>query len=208
MNDAEAYDYYSHIRHWYNKLWLSEELSYNCGPAGIAPKKSGWYVVRPIMNLSGMGVGAKKIWIEAGDYTKVNPGYFWCEWFEGRQYSVTYEWEGFWKPVSSWEGIKDTNNLSKFEKWIKSDYYPELGYFFEELGDSLTCINIEFIEDKAIEVHLRKSPDPEYNELIPVWIGEEEMVDKYIKMGYNYIIDFDDADGFLDKPRVGFLVKN
>ena len=210
MNDIEAYQSYPHLRHWYNKLWLSEQLGYTCGPASIAPKISGTYIIRPIMNLSGMGIGAKKIWIDADDYTKVPPGYFWCEWFDGNQYSVTYQWHDYpdgWKPISCWQGIKEDDNLSKFIKWFKTDFYPNIGIMFHELAD-LDKINIEYIDTKIIEVHLRTSPDPDYNELIPVWKGDEEVVDKYTKLGYSYIISYDDAEGFLDLPRVGFLVKN
>ena len=210
MNDIEAYQSYPHLRHWYNKLWLSEQLGYNCGPASIAPRISGNYIIRPIMNLSGMGVGAKKVWIDAGDHSKVPPGYFWCEWFYGNQYSVTYEWQDYyngWKSISCWQGVKEDDNLSKFIKWIRTDFYPNIGIMFHELAD-LDKINIEYIEDKIIEVHLRTSPDPDYNELIPVWKGDEEVVDKYIKMGYSYLSNYDDAEGFLDLPRVGFLVKN
>lgn len=210
MNDIEAYQEYPHLRHWYNKLWLSEQLGYNCGPASIAPKTSGLYIVRPIINLSGMGIGAKKTWIDAGDLTKVPPGYFWCEWFEGDQYSVTYQWYDYnigWKPISCWQGLKEDENLSKFSKWVKTEFYPNIGIFFHELAD-VEQINVEYIEDKIIEVHLRTSPDPDYNELIPVWAGDEEVVDKYTKLGYSYIISFDNAEGFLDTPRVGFLVKN
>jgi hypothetical protein len=78
---------------------------------------------------------------------------------------------------------------------------------FHELAD-IEKINVEYIDNKIIEVHLRTSPDPDYNELIPVWKGDEEVVDKYTKLGYDYIISYDDAEGFLDLPRVGFLVKN
>ena len=208
MNDAEAYREYPYLTHWYNKLWLSEQLKYRCGPAGLAPDVSGWYVVRPITNLSGMGVGAKKIWIDAGDLHHVQPGYFWCEWFDGRQYTVTYCWEGWsWIPVSCWEGIKNDEDLSKFSKWIRSDHYPPLGILFHELSD-LEMINIEYIEDNPIEVHLRASSDPDYNELIPVWEGQENMVDKPAFVDYSYISSYDDGDGFLETPRIGFLVKN
>ena len=210
MNDIQAYQSYPHLRHWYNKLWLSEQLGYNCGPASIAPKLSGVYIIRPIMNLSGMGVGAKKIWIDSGDYSKVPPGYFWCEWFDGYQYSVTYQWQEWsaeWEPISCWKGIKEDDNLSKFTKWVKTDFYPNIEIMFHELSD-IEKINVEYIDDKIIEVHLRTSPDPDYNELIPVWKGDEEVVDKYTKVGYNYIISYDDAEGFLDLPRIGFLVKN
>jgi hypothetical protein len=208
MNDIEAYDYYKHLRHWYNKLWLSEQLGYDCGPAGVSPKTSGYYIIRPIINLSGMGVGAKKIWIGAGDNTKTPPGYFWCEWFEGRQFSVTYQWEETrWNPISCWEGFKEEHDLSKFSKWLRTDFYPPIGDMFNELSE-ISKINMEYIEDNIIEVHLRTSPDPDYNELFPIWKDQEQMVDIYKKMGYDYIIGYEDADGFLETGRLGFMVKN
>lgn len=209
MNDIEAYKEYKHLRHWYNKLWFSEQMGYNCGPASIAPEQSGWYIVRPIMNLSGMGVGAKKIWIDAGDHSKVEPGYFWCEWFEGRQFSVIYELQDYsngWKAISCWEGVKEDSNLSRFSKWVKKDHYPHIGIFFHELSD-IWRINVEYIEEKPIEVHLRTSPDPDYNELIPIWADEQKKIDFLRDMGYSYINHYDNAEGFLDIARIGFMVK-
>jgi hypothetical protein len=154
-----------------------------------------------------MGVGAKKIWIEAGDDISVPLGYFWCEWFEGTQYSVTYKWfDWWWNPVSSWEGIKDDENLSKFHRWERSTFLPDIDIFFHEIS-SVGAINVEFIGDKPIEVHLRTSPDPDYDILVPIWKDEEYLIDKYTGMGYTYINSYDDADGFLDMPRLGFMVK-
>ena len=47
-----------------------------------------------------------------------------------------------------------------------------------------TCINCEFIGDKLIEVHLRANEDMgEYDEIIPVWKGEEINVPN----GFTYI---------------------
>ena len=207
MNDIEAYQTFTGLRHWYNKLWFSERMGYTCGPASIPPKESGWYITRPIINLSGMGAGAKKVWIEKGDHHATPLGHFWCQFFEGRQYSVTYEWIGFWHPVSSWEGIKSDEDLTKFHRWERSDFLPTLSSAFDELSE-VCAINVEFIDNKPIEAHLRTSPDPDYDVLIPIWQNEEYVVDMYRKMGYSYIDSFDDAEGFLDRPRIGFMVKN
>ena len=210
MNDAQAYFMYPNLRKWFNKLWLAERLGYYCGPSGTAPSKSGWYIVRPIMNISGMGIGAEKKYIEAEDVTKVPPGYFWCEWFEGNQYSVSFEWNGNWKQVSCFIADRNVENLSQFKKWTRYDHKIfKMNSIFEEIGNSkVNKINLEFIDDKPFEIHLRETPDPNYDEFIPIWAGEEKLVDNYVKMGYNYIIDYDDADGFLTTPRLGFVVKN
>ena len=207
MDDVQAYLNFPTQRKWSNKLWLSEKLGYYCGPAGIAPDKSGWYIVRPIMNISGMGVGAKRKYICSGVFSIVPPGYFWCEWFEGLQYSVTFERNNGWKQVSCYRAERNPENLSKFKKWTKYEHKIfKLNPIFDEI--SAPRINVEFIDDNPIEVHLRDTPDPLYDEIIPIWKGDEKLIDKYQKMGYNYIINYDDADGFLKPPRLGFVVKN
>jgi hypothetical protein len=210
MDDASTYSFYPQQRKWFNKLWLAEELDYECGPSGIAPKRSGWYIIRPVMNISGMGVGAKKEYIEAGDFSKVPPGYFWCEWFEGSQYSVSFEWVGYWNQTSCWMAERNVSNLSRFNKWTRYEHKLfKLSSIFDEIADSnITKINVEFIDNNPIEVHLRESPDPNYDIIIPIWKDEENLVDKYQKMGYSYIHSYDNADGFLEIPRIGFMVKN
>ena len=208
MEDYQAYESYSHHRKWFNKLWFSETMGYHCGPSGLAPNVNGWYVVRPIMNLSGMSVGARREYIEAKDFTKVEPGYFWCEWFEDVQYSITFQnVNGKWVQSSCFRCERDKENLYKFNRWFRYDHKIFLlPSIFDELLD-LRLINVEFIGNNPIEVHLRGSPDPDVDEFIPVWDGELEVVDKYKKMGYSYIESYDDADGFLNQPRVGFMIK-
>ena len=43
--DCTAYENYPSLRHFFNKLWVAEQMGYDCGPAGTSPKKSGTYVV-------------------------------------------------------------------------------------------------------------------------------------------------------------------
>lgn len=210
MHDYQAWKRYPNHRNWFNKLWVSEKLQYRCGPCGVAPDISAYYIVRPIYNLSGMGVGAKKVWIEANDYSQVPPGYFWCEFFEGNQYSATFVFQHdknpWWKQLSCWMGVKSEDNLSQFQSWHRSDKQLTVPRIFNDLS-GIEKINIEFIGDNPIEVHLRESPDPNCEEFIPIWSGEENMVDKYEKLGYTYIKSYEDADGFLKTPRLGFMIK-
>ena len=207
IHDFEAWEKYPHHHKWFNKLYLAELMGYKCGPTGLAPDVTDHYIVRPIYNLSGMGVGSKVIKIEAGDANKVPPGYFWCEFIAGIQYSATYEFvDGRWKSISCWQGTNDINNLSRFVSWIRSTYKPKVSSQFNELHD-VGRINIEFIGDKPIEVHLRESPDPNYDELIPVWADNSVNKEAYLSRGYRYIESYDNANGFLEIPRIGFLVK-
>lgn len=211
MEDWEAWEKYPRYHKWFNKLWLSESLGYHCGPSGTAPKQDGLYIVRPVYNLSGMGVGARKVHIKANDQTATPPGYFWCEYFEGTQYSVTYRFNhdtvGTWTPISSWKAIQDSEDLWRFGGWVRSDYSPPVPRLFNQLSE-IQRINIEFKGDRPIEVHLRDTPDPDYDEIVPIWKDREKDVDKYLDMGYTYVKSFDDADGFLEVPRLGFMVRN
>lgn len=202
MFDADAWVRYPQHRWWFNKLWLSERLGYRCGPCGVAPVVSGWYVVRPIYNLSGMGVGARKVWIEAGDCRSVEPGSFWCEWFDGDQHSVSYSWVGRWQQVSAWRGDRNVDDLSMFRSWERVVFEPELPEWFGELR-GVEGINVEFVGTRVIEVHLRDTPDPQDGrKIIPVWSDS----DPRLLASGRFVESFDDADGFLRVPRIGFIV--
>lgn len=211
MEDDECWETYPQHHKWFNKLYLAERMGYDCGPGGVVPKKTNFYIVRPIYNLSGLGIGAEIKHIKADDATKVPPGYFWCEYFTGFHYSATYEFvhatKPYWKMLSCWKAEQQPNNLTKFTKWTRNDWAPDVPKIFNELSD-VKIINIEFKGDNPIEVHLRDSPDPDYDELIPVWTSDLGNKKEYIeKHGYEFIESYDDADGFLDDPRVGFLVR-
>jgi len=199
--DADAWTLYPQHRAWFDKLQLSLRLGYNCGPAGTAPISSGRYVVRPTYNLSGMGVGARIEYIAANSYTAVDPGYFWCEVFPGEQHSVDYRWDQQWVATSSWRATRG-NTLSRFVRWDRAEFFPELPPMFDDLHDVGT-INIEFIGDKIIEVHLRPSPDPQdANTLIPVWADQPHLTSLP-----NFVAAYDDADEHLKIPRLGFLIE-
>lgn len=206
-HDCHAWSQYPHHRKWFNKLWVADTMGYDCGPAGIAPNSTGEYCVRPIYNLSGMGVGARHQVIETGDASVVEPGYFWTEWFRGVHKSVDYKWtDGKWQPTGCWVGINNPDNLSKFVRWDKSNAALPAPEIANELQD-IKLINIEFIGSKVVEVHLRGSPDPKGNAFVPIWKGEEDQIAKFESLGYEFLEDYEDADGYLEIPRIGFCVK-
>lgn len=194
--DALAWKKFPQFHHWFNKLFVSLAFGYRCGPAGVAPDTSDWYCVRPVMNLAGMGVGARKQWIEAGNNRSVEPGYFWCEWFDGRHISATYKWQEGWHATTAFEGFHDELNLSRFDRWIRTDAPALEG--LQELRDA-ELINVEFIGDRVIEIHFRESPDPDGNLLIPVWAD--------MTVPEDMVPSFEDATGYLTVPRLGFVVR-
>lgn len=209
-DDEFAWNKYPQHHKWFNKLYVAEQMGYRCGPCGVAPSEPGKYVVRPIYNLSGMGLGASVKTIKAGDYSEVPPGYFWCEYFTGSHYSATYKFnhdeKGTWEMQSCWVGYTQEDALYKFDKWIRSSYAPPVPRIFNELSD-VQYINVEFIADNPIEVHLRKSPDPDYDELIPAWKYHNRHTNHFLTNGYKFVPAYDNADGFLTNPRTGFWVK-
>jgi len=218
MNDDDAYKKYPHHRKWFNKLYIAELFGYNCGPAGVDIPEDGTYVIRPVYNLSGMGVGAKVMDLKAGDESSTPPGYFWCEYLTGKHYSASYvwkydrdmitgRWQQPWKGSSCWEGTNMPINLTKFVEWKRSDYIPEVPNELNELRD-VKEINVEFKGNQVIEVHLRPSLDPDYDYFIPVWASDLGIKKQYMEThGFNFVNSYEDADGHLDDPRIGFLVK-
>lgn len=212
MEDCDSYVNYPNHRKFFNKLWLSEQLGYKCGPAGTDIPEDGVYVIRPIYNLGGMGVGAEVKELKKDDYTSTPAGYFWCEYFNGPHYSCNYRFvtaqNPYWEPLGCWEGVNYPINLTKFAEWRRVEEAPKLPRLFNQLSD-VAVINVECIGDNPIEVHLRPSPDPEYDHMIPVWKSDKDKgkTSHYLMHGYKYIEAYDNSNNQLDDPRLGFLVK-
>ena len=153
-----------------DKLILSRKLGYNCGPVGLDVPSPGYYIVRPCVNMLGLGLGAQKIWLEK-DTTHLPLGHFWCEMFSGRHLSVDYHY-GLQRLCV--EGFKDTDTFTRWNKWSRtSDYIPR-PEIIKPFMEKYEWVNCEFIGDKLIEVHFRHNEDFDntINEFIPVWEGQ------------------------------------
>ena len=179
----------------YNKLILSRKLGYTCGPVGSDVPKSDFYIMRPCMNLLGMGRFSRIEYIYKST-DRYHPAEFWCEIFEGPHMSVD-----FYKKKSELVvlGTRDFYDpLYKWKKWEKVDYEVNFPSILNELIGDYEWINCEFIGNKLIEVHFRQNPDFRYNntEAIPVW-NDENMT---LNDDYRYISDS-------DYHRKGFWVK-
>jgi len=184
-----------HLLWIFDKLLLSKRLGYICGPAGVAVPKPDVYIVRPCMNLLGMGIGAKFMnLVESTDH--LPPGHFWCEVFTGRHISVDYFRA---EPILTVEGMRNSNRpLWKFEKWVKLDDTIEFPDQFKDLFETHDYINAEYIDGNLIELHFRTNPDFEHgnSEAIPVWNTDEIAVPE----GYEYISK-------PDYKRKGFYIR-
>lgn len=178
-----------------DKLILSRKLNYTCGPVGLDVPAPSHYIVRPCVNMMGLGLGADRVWLEK-DTTHLPLGYFWCEFFEGRHISVDYLWG---KQQLAVEGHKPFDTFVRWQRWCRVNDTIELPGLLSPFAIKYQWINCEFINGKLIEVHFRQNQDFDnnINEFIPVW--QEESTDP--PTGYRYI-NYPDLHG-----RIGAFVK-
>ena len=179
----------------YNKLILSRVLGYTCGPVGTSVPKPDFYIVRPSMNLLGMGRYARKEYIYK--YTdSYHPSEFWCELFEGDHISVDYQNKEQRLTVL---GTRDEMNpLYKWDMWEKIDIKVPYPKILEKLKGNYEWINCEFIGNRLIEVHFRQNPDFRYENDIAIPIWDNNDLKKY--SDYTFVPDS-------DYLRKGFMVK-
>jgi len=182
-----------------DKLILSKKLGYTCGPVGIDVPKSNWYVVRPCINPMGLGLGTQKVWIE-NDTTHLPVGHFWCEWFEGEHYSVDF-WPNWGNKQLTVKGFKSPDTFVKWDKWVKVDHQKQhkIPKILYPTILKYETINLEYIEDKLIEIHFRRNEDFDgvNEEFIPVWEGQDISPPD----GYTYR-EYPDVHG-----RIGAFIK-
>jgi hypothetical protein len=168
----------------FDKLIVARKLGYSCGPVGTDVLSPGHYIVRPCVNIPGMGRGASIQWIEQ-DTTHLPSGYFWCELFNGHHISVDYK-DG--QQVLAVEGFRISDELWKFSKWKKIyDVFPIPSIFYS-LTKKYEYLNIEYIDGKAIEIHLRHNPDFVHGNSVayPVW-NDYDTDTKFDTTGLKYI---------------------
>lgn len=195
--DDEEWDLIHPYDLWaYNKLQVSRILGYQCGPSGTTVPKSDFYIVRPCMNIRGMGLNAKIMWLD-GPTKDLHPAEFWCEVFSGEHLSVD-----FYKKECDLvvKGTRDAKNpLYKWDKWEKIDKKVEFPPILNNLVGNYDWIQCEFIDGNLIEVHFRRNPNFQYgnNVAIPIW--EDSTQENHQNLKYveepNYL-------------RKGFLVDN
>jgi len=155
----------------FDKLILSRKLGHVCGPCGVDVPTPGLYVVRPCVNLEGMGRAASLEWIER-DTSYLPPGSFWQEVFLGKHLSIDFQDS---KQIRCSEGIKYEQDLIRFRRWIITDDMPLIPGVVTDFINHYEQVNVEMIGGNVIEVHLRGNPD--FNdgavEVIPIWNDEQ-----------------------------------
>lgn len=179
----------------YNKLIISRILGYTCGPAGSTVPMSDFYIVRPCMNLLGMGRFARLEQLEK-ETEHLHPSEFWCEIFTGDHISVDFYQK---TPKLVIKGTKNESDpLYKWKKWEKIDQEVKFPEILNNLVGQYDWINCEFIGNHLIEVHFRQNPDFRHGNSValPVWNDETVKNDE----NYRFVSD-------PDYKRKGFLIK-
>ena len=155
----------------YHKLILNTRLRHLCGPTGVPVPCSGYYIVRPSINLLGMGRFSRIEWIDK-ETDHFHPAEFWCEIFKGPHLSVDFQNQ---KSKLVVLGEKDDNDdIYRWKKWTKIDCEVKFPEILNNLKGNYEWINCEFIGNKLIEVHFRRNPDFRFGNTvaIPVWKGD------------------------------------
>ena len=190
--------------------------------------KAGKYVIRPIYNLYGMGIGAHVKDLDPSmrfdDHVAGEPGTFWCEYFEGEHLSIDYKWvedgkggiHSGWRPVNAMRGdryhYKDgVEDLGLFKKWTRVEPPLRLLPDFVEAMDDVDDINIEWKGERVLEVHLRTGNDiiasvPMETELYPMWEGGIDVPDDCVFVPNEEEGRYD-ASGYLPLNRIGYYMK-
>lgn len=178
----------------FDKLILSKKLGYVCGPKGIDVPRPDYYIIRPCINLLGMGVGAEVVHLEKSTES-IPDGFFWCEVFKGRHLSIDYQ-NGIQKLCV--EGKRSSADIMKWDSWEKVEDQIPFPKILKQFVGEYEWVNVEMIDNKIIEVHLRRNPDflgRDTDKIVPIWS------DKLCPDGYIFVSD---EDGL----RVGFCVKD
>lgn len=175
ISDCDVYDSCAPEWLWiYDKLIVARRQGIRSAPAGIPVPESAEYIVRPITNIRMMGRGARRMWIQAGDDEPVPDGFFWSEVLEGPHLSVDYHWG---EQALTVQGHRDDpGRLDRFSRWNRVDQDMPLPEILHGLEDHQEWINVEYIGDRVIEVHLRFNDDfanHESDEIVPVWRGQD-----------------------------------
>lgn len=187
MLDEDCWVKYPQHRLFFNKLWVADQMGYLCGPCGLPIPKSGMYCVRPIYNLDGMSRGTTFKYLEKGD-TTTPPGYFWCEYFEGTQYSIDFSRDlNHWYIKLAVEASIDSKTKMfysyKFSSWKKlpiEEFYRFKRPFLLDKLEDVDTVNVEYIDDKIVEIHLRGNPDFEghqFTQLDVCWASDRKFYD-------------------------------
>ena len=159
-NDLEAWIMYPNFNFLYNKLFICKIQNIQHAPMPILPNKYP-IIIKPIINLMGMGINSIKINSKTEFLNHYNNNHFWSTFIKGTHLS----WDlvinnGKILFCCRFKGYKDDNKFGTFNYWqlLKDKVNlpkPITNLVTTYLKDFTGCLNIETMNNKIIECHLR-----------------------------------------------------
>jgi hypothetical protein len=158
-DDELAYQRYPQHRWIYNKLLICETQGLDNAPHDIMPRQFPVFS-KPIYNMRGMGCGGKIIESPEQFRAAVQPGHMWMPLLNGEHVSTdaaVIDGKAVWWRHTIGKSLEQ----GMFDHWvILAESRPEIeeycGAWLRRHFQGYTgCVNIETIDGKIIEAHLR-----------------------------------------------------
>ena len=190
-----------------NRLELARRMRYPCGHHADTPPRPGPWFTKPIKNPSGMGVGARRNFYAGGSgpHWVCDPGegFMWMPAFNGVHFSVDFQQRhrGDWLQRLTVRCEYDPLR-GRPARWCRENLVFSVPEPLRRVDAE--WLNVELIDGCVIEAHGRRNTDfdnapPEAKVAHVVWADQRRCADM--------VPDFDDADGQLAIPRLGFVYR-
>jgi len=190
LYDHELWDRVDPDHCWiFDKAVLARRLGYRCGPAGVPVPKPGEYVVRPCINLWGMGRGAHIRYLSGDTINEIPDGSFWSEQFLGDHISIDYHRGQQGLTVQGERS--DPRRLDRFRAWHRVDHPFELPPVLAAVARHYADFNVEIIGDRVIEAHFRANPNWQGHNAHTIYPRWREDPDLYPDLPYQACEDED-----------------
>jgi hypothetical protein len=190
-----------------DRLELARRMRYPCGSHADTPPHPGLWFTKPVKNPSGMGVGARQDRYGAGSGPgwahELGERFMWMPVFKGLHFSVDFRQRrmGSWQQQLTVRCEYDPSR-ARPARWCMEN----LAFSVPEALRSVESewLNVEFVGGCVIEAHGRRNTDfdsapRDATVACVVWADQ-------LRPG-DVVPDFDDADGQLAIPRIGFVYR-
>ena len=187
-----------------DRLELARRLGYPCGGSDERPDRPGVWFTKPVRNPSGMGVGAR-VNVYAGDPGWISPLSdldMWMPAFSGEHYSADFQHcRGEWRQrlTVRCEYDRERGRPARWCRETRPFAVPAL-----LRGVDAEWLNVELVGGRVIEAHARRNTD---FDRAPAAAREARVVWGDQRRPGEMVEDFDDADGQLAVPRLGFVYR-